>query len=82
MTLFGESSGAVSVHALYLSPLSAGLFSAAIAQSGTMLMTRTTVDRKRQERTALAIARYSASFRDSIFKLLRYSPSETVFLNF
>ncbi len=72
MTLFGESSGAVSVHALYLSPLSAGLFSAAIAQSGTMLMTRATVDRKRQERTALAIARYkSASFRYGIFKLLR-----------
>jgi carboxylesterase type B len=69
VTLFGESSGAVSVHALYLSPLSAGLFSAAIAQSGTMLMTRTTVDRKRQERTALNIARYS-------------SASETVLLHF
>jgi carboxylesterase type B len=68
VTLFGESSGAVSVHALYLSPLSAGLFSAAIAQSGTMLMTRTTVDRKRQERTALAIARYKSASETILLK--------------
>jgi carboxylesterase type B len=40
VTIFGESAGAVSVMALYLSPLSTGLFNAAIAQSGTMLMTR------------------------------------------
>ena len=59
VTLFGESAGGVSVHALFLSPLSAGLFSAAIAQSGTMLMSKNTYDRKRQERTARALARYT-----------------------
>lgn len=58
VTLFGESAGGVSVSALYLSPLSAGLFSAAISQSGTMLMTKNTNDRPRQERTARAVANH------------------------
>jgi carboxylesterase type B len=35
VTLFGESSGAVSVHMHMISPLSRGLFHRAISQSGT-----------------------------------------------
>ncbi|RZC42615.1 COesterase and/or Abhydrolase 3 domain containing protein [Asbolus verrucosus] len=37
VTIFGESAGSASVHYLYLSPLSKGLFHKAIAQSGSSL---------------------------------------------
>jgi carboxylesterase type B len=37
VTIFGESAGSASVHYLYLSPLSKGLFHKAIAQSGCSL---------------------------------------------
>ena len=40
VTIFGESAGGISVHALQLSPAAKGLFSGAIAQSGTMLMVK------------------------------------------
>ncbi|XP_044515366.1 carboxylesterase 4A, partial [Gracilinanus agilis] len=38
VTLFGQSSGAISISGLILSPLSKGLFHRAISQSGTALM--------------------------------------------
>lgn len=38
ITLFGESAGAMSVHAHLLSPMSGGLFHRAIAMSGVMVM--------------------------------------------
>ena len=40
VTIFGQSAGGTSVHALQLSPAAKGLFSGAIAQSGTMLMVK------------------------------------------
>ena len=40
VTLFGESAGGISVHALQLSPLAEGLITGGIAQSGTMLMVK------------------------------------------
>ena len=36
ITVFGESAGGASVHALVLSPKTKGLMAGAIAQSGTM----------------------------------------------
>jgi carboxylesterase type B len=38
VTIFGESAGGMSVHFHVLSPLSKGLFHAAIAESGSALM--------------------------------------------
>ena len=38
ITIFGESAGAVSVNALQMSPMSTGLISGAIAQSGTVFL--------------------------------------------
>lgn len=85
VTLFGESAGAVSVHALYLSPLSNGLFSAAIAQSGTMFMTRNANDKKRQERNARAVSRfYGCESPELDFKTLaclQAVPVENLILN-
>jgi len=40
ITVFGESAGGISVHALQLSPLAEGLIAGGIAQSGTMLMVK------------------------------------------
>jgi len=57
ITIFGESSGGNSVNALYVSPLSRGLFNRAIMQSGTMLFSRNKYEKTRQERTAQALAR-------------------------
>lgn len=38
MTIFGESAGSISVHAHLAAPQTQGLFRAAIAQSGSLLM--------------------------------------------
>ena len=40
ITIFGDSAGGISVHALHLSPLAEGMFVGAIAQSGSMLNIR------------------------------------------
>ena len=56
VTIFGESAGGISVTALYVSPLAKGLFSAAIAQSGTMLMLREVAEVSQNWRTTQAVA--------------------------
>ena len=56
VTIFGESAGGTSVSSLYTSPLAAGLFSAAIAQSGTSYMSKDVAQLSRNWRTTRAIA--------------------------
>ena len=55
ITIFGESAGAQSVHALILSPKATDLFSAAILQSGSMLMFKYQPDTHQASR---AVAQY------------------------
>ena len=56
VTIFGESAGGMSVSALHMSPLARGLFSGAIAQSGTMVMLREDAKVSKNWRTTQAIA--------------------------
>nr|CAD7589650.1 unnamed protein product [Timema genevievae] len=57
VTIFGESAGATSVHALLLAPSSEGLFHKAIAQSGTVLLcqVKSTVSNQRAFRLGKAL---------------------------
>nr|CAD7441126.1 unnamed protein product [Timema bartmani] len=57
VTIFGESAGATSVHALLLAPSSGGLFHKAIAQSGTVLLcqVKSTVSNQRAFRLGKAL---------------------------
>jgi para-nitrobenzyl esterase len=56
VTIFGESAGAVSVHAHMVSPQSAGLFHRAIAQSGSYSLTQPALATAQAEGTAYATA--------------------------
>jgi len=56
VTIFGQSSGAMMVHALQLSPKAQGLFKYAIAQSGNMLMRRVKAEISDEKRIAKNIA--------------------------
>jgi para-nitrobenzyl esterase len=56
VTIFGESAGAVSVHAHMASPQSAGLFQRAIAQSGGYSLTQPSLATAQTEGTAYATA--------------------------
>jgi carboxylesterase type B len=51
VTLFGESAGAISVHAHVLSPRAHGLFRAGILHSGTALLTYERIIQKKTEKT-------------------------------
>ena len=56
MTIFGESAGAISVHAQTMSPLGEGLYRSAIAQSGTAEMALLEVEGEREERFSAQLA--------------------------
>ena len=56
MTIFGESAGAISVHAHTLSPLGEGLYRSAIAQSGTAEMAFLEEEGEREERFSAQLA--------------------------
>jgi para-nitrobenzyl esterase len=56
VTIFGQSAGAVSVHAHMVSPQSAGLFQRAIAQSGSYSLTQPTLASAQTAGTAFATA--------------------------
>lgn len=56
VTVFGESAGAISVHAHVLSPLGEGLYKNAIAQSGTTLMAILSDEGEREERFSFQLA--------------------------
>jgi para-nitrobenzyl esterase len=56
VTIFGESAGAVSVHAHMVSPQSAGLFHRAIAQSGSYTLTQPALATAQAQGTAYATA--------------------------
>jgi len=58
VTIFGESAGAMSAHALTLSPKAYGLFSGAIFESGTMLLVREDPKISKTHRAAQGVARY------------------------
>ena len=56
ITIFGDSAGGVSVHALHLSPLTTGLFVGAIAQSGSMLNIRCIPEISKDWRSSVNLA--------------------------
>jgi len=56
ITIFGESAGAISCHALTMSPKAYGLISAAIYESGTMLISREDFKTSKTYRAAQGIA--------------------------
>ena len=56
MTIFGESAGAISVHAQTMSPLGEGLYRSAIAQSGTAEMALLEEEGEREERFSAQLA--------------------------
>lgn len=83
ITIFGQSSGAVSVHALHLSPKSNGLISGAIAQSGTMLLRKTKWEVAKEERNAMRIAEIynctSINYDEEMLKCLQSVPAKEFF---
>ena len=58
VTIFGESAGGMSSHALTMSPKAYDLFSAAIFESGTMLAVKEKYGYSRTHRGSLAVADY------------------------
>jgi len=56
VTIFGQSSGAIMVNAMQLSPKATGLFHRAITQSGNLLMRRVTAEASDEKRTAKNLA--------------------------
>lgn len=78
VTIFGESAGAVSVHAHLASPQSAGLFHRAIAQSGGYNLTQPTLAAAESEGSSFATA-VGCSSQDSA--CLRAVPVSTLLAN-
>jgi para-nitrobenzyl esterase len=76
VTIFGESAGGLSVHAHLASPLSAGLFDRAIAQSGAYNPTEPTLTDA--ESSGLAFAHTMGCGEDQTEACLRSRPVETV----
>ena len=66
VTIFGESAGGMSVSALYQSPLAAGLFSGAIAQSGTMLIYKSIAEVSRPWRSTQLTAKSLGCDKDEL----------------
>ena len=56
MTIFGESAGAVSVHAHTVSPIGEGLYRSGIAQSGTAELALLEEEGEREERFSAQLA--------------------------
>jgi len=85
ITIFGESAGGSSVHAIHMSPKSKGLISGAIAQSGTMLMRRTTQEAAHEERNAMRIAQKfncsSLQYDDAMLQCLQEVSAEDLFMS-
>jgi len=78
VTIFGESAGGVSVSALHMSPLARGLFSGAIAQSGTMVMLREDAKVSKNWRTTQAIAydfKCNTEYGEEMLKCLQAVPA-------
>jgi para-nitrobenzyl esterase len=78
VTIFGESAGAVSVHANMVSPQSAGLFQRAIAESGGYSLTQPTLATAESEGATFASA-VGCSSQDSA--CLRAVPVSTLLAN-
>ena len=76
VTIFGESAGGLSVHAHLASPLSAGLFDRAIAQSGAYNPTEPSL--ADAESSGLAFAHTMGCGEDQTEACLRSLPVETV----
>jgi carboxylesterase type B len=82
VTIFGESAGGMSSHALTMSPKAHGLMSAAIFESGTMLMSREDYKRSHSHRIADHLSRYfncTSMYRDHIMlECLQNLPVEDI----
>jgi len=82
VTIFGESAGGMSAHALQMSPKAQGLFNAVIQQSGSLLMKRDDVDVTKPSRSAvqlgLQMGAASANLDNEMLKHLQKQPFQTV----
>jgi len=79
VTVFGQSSGALMVNAMQLSPKATGLFSKAITQSGNMLMRRATAeasDEKRSARQLAAKAECPTDYSEAMLTCMQNIPAE------
>jgi len=78
VTIFGESAGGMSSHALTMSPKAYDLFSAAIFESGTMLAVKEKYGYSRTHRGSLAVADYfncsSSSYDQEMLGCLQNIP--------
>ena len=83
VTIFGESAGGMSVSALYTSPLASGLFSAAIAQSGSMLLFKDDTATNKPWRVAQELAKEfkcaSTDLGPEMLKCLQDVPAKEFF---
>nr|CAD7403326.1 unnamed protein product [Timema poppensis] len=81
VTIFGESAGATSVHALLLAPSSEGLFHKAIAQSGTVLLCqlKSTVSNQRAFRLGKALG-CETKDPQTLVEFLRTIPDQEIIL--
>uniref|UniRef100_A0A1Y1L4R3 Carboxylic ester hydrolase n=1 Tax=Photinus pyralis TaxID=7054 RepID=A0A1Y1L4R3_PHOPY len=70
ITIFGESAGAASVHFHMFSPLSRGLFSAAISQSGTVFSTWALTDKKFVVGNTKKLAQYVGCSTDNHYDMI------------
>jgi carboxylesterase type B len=79
VTLFGQSSGALMVNAMQMSPKATGLFKAAIVQSGNMLMRRVTAEGSDEKRTAKGLAEKAecpSDYSEAMLKCMQNLPAE------
>jgi para-nitrobenzyl esterase len=78
VTIFGESAGGLSVHLQLASPLAAGLFERAIAQSGAYALTQPSLSQAEAQGSALA---QSVGCADQTAACLRAVPVEAMLAN-
>jgi carboxylesterase type B len=83
ITIFGESAGAISCHALTMSPKAYGLMSGAIYESGTALLSRADLEKTKTHRAAARAAQYfncsSSNFDANMLKCLQELTLDEIF---
>jgi len=82
VTIFGESAGGMSTHALTLTPKAYNMFNAAIYESGTMLFFRQKYETSAPQRASAAVAEYfncsSTNYDSEMLSCLQNVPHEAL----